>query len=416
MVYSRAVQRARTQLPIVWLHGVRIDAVADISDELLLSSSSSSVGTIPIRYVLECSVDNGTKMLEVPLFSLPQEVLKNFFASSSKKRQRLMQEIETSCDILQDLSSQGTNYNIATSASFISLSLYLRYSKSSIFVTTATAGSSNYNKPKLLVSNMFLHALVEKQQKQDKGGASYATRYCWMEESTAVVDDDNNNMDRIIKNNGLSQYRTMKQILDENRSVFDHNISINQRGYDSDDSDNTTNNNSKKNKSISLTLEQQSKLKLLQSAYKIAIQKEDNGALRRIRTAMDELENDVMEKMMKQKVTNNNEDIDSGLSSIRCAMKISNDEENNTVDLLSELEKAVILSSSSSSSSSSRLTTSAGSTTTTMMQSKIVIKTGPFGQPAKSKEEDLELTTQIILDYVNSQMVDAGICDDNDYD
>ena len=51
-----------------------------------------------------------------------------------------------------------------------------------------------------------------------------------------------------------------------------------------------------------------------------------------------------------------------------------------------------------------------------MMQSKIVIKTGPFGQPAKSKEEDLELTTQIILDYVNSQMVDAGICDDNDYD
>lgn len=130
-----------------------------------------------------------------------------------------------------------------------------------------------------------------------------------------------------------------------------------------------------------------------------------------------ELENDVMGKMMKRKVTNNNEDIDSGLSSIRRAMKISTDEENNTVDLLSELEKAVILSSSfSSSSSSSRLTTSAGSTTTTMMQSKIVIKTGPFGQPAKSKEEDLELTTQIILDYVNSQMVDAGICDDNDYD
>ena len=226
-------------------------------------------------------------------------------------------------------------------------------------------------------------------------------------------------MDRIIKNNGLSQYRTMKQILDENRSVFDNNTSLNQRGYDSDDSGNTTTNDNskKKNKSISLTLEQQSKLKLLQSAYKIATQKEDDGALRRIRMAMDELENDVME-MMKQKVTNNNEDIDSGLSSIRRAMKISTDEENNTVDLLSELEKAVLLSSSSSSSSSSsRLTTSAGSTTTTtMMQSKIVIKTGPFGQPAKSKEEDLELTTQIILDYVNSQMVDAGICDDNDCD
>ena len=119
-ITAGAVQRARTQLPIVWLHGVRIDAVADdISDELLLSSSSSSssssgscIGTIPIRYVLECSVDNGTKMLEIPLFALSQEVIKNFFASSStsskKKRQRLMQEIETSCDILQDLSSQGT--------------------------------------------------------------------------------------------------------------------------------------------------------------------------------------------------------------------------------------------------------------------------------------------------------------------
>ena len=165
-------------------------------------------------------------------------------------------------------------------------------------------------------------------------------------------------------------------------------------------------------------MEQQSKLKLLQSAYKIALQKEDDGALRKIHIAMDELENEVM--MMKQTVTTNNEDnIDSGLSSIRRAMNINNDEE--TVDLLSELEKAVILptqkvvvgSSSSSSSSSSRsMTTTNGSAMMTMIESKVVIKTGPFGKPAKSKEEDLELTTQIILDYVNSQLSDTGICDD----
>jgi hypothetical protein len=134
---------------------------------------------------------------------------------------------------------------------------------------------------------------------------------------------------------------------------------------------------------------------------------------------MDELENEVM--MMKQTMMTNNQDIiDSGLSSIRRAMKISNDEE--TVDLLSELEKAVILptqttavvgSSSSSSSSSSRsMTTTNGSAMMTMIESKVVIKTGPFGKPAKSKEEDLELTTQIILDYVNSQLSDTGICDD----
>ena len=165
-------------------------------------------------------------------------------------------------------------------------------------------------------------------------------------------------------------------------------------------------------------MEQQSKLKLLQSAYKIALQKEDDGALRKIRIAIDELENEVM--MMKQTVTTNNEDnIGSGLSSIRRAMNINNDEE--TVDLLSELEKAVILptqkaavvgSSSSSSSLSSRSMTTPTGSAMTMIESKVVIKTGPFGKPAKSKEEDLELTTQIILDYVNSQLSDTGICDE----
>ena len=42
------------------------------------------------------------------------------------------------------------------------------------------------------------------------------------------------------------------------------------------------------------------------------------------------------------------------------------------------------------------------------------VKTGPGGAPAKSKEEDLELTTQIILDYVNSQAAEEGIVDDED--
>ena len=42
------------------------------------------------------------------------------------------------------------------------------------------------------------------------------------------------------------------------------------------------------------------------------------------------------------------------------------------------------------------------------------VKTGPAGTPAKSKEEDLELTTQVILDYVNSQAAEEGIVDDDD--
>ena len=42
------------------------------------------------------------------------------------------------------------------------------------------------------------------------------------------------------------------------------------------------------------------------------------------------------------------------------------------------------------------------------------VKTGAAGSPAKSKEEDLELTTQVILDYVNSQAADEGVVDDDD--
>jgi hypothetical protein len=81
-----------------------------------------------------------------------------------------MQDIKISSNILQDLSSQSnTNYNIASTASFISLSLYLQYTKSNIVTTAAL---SSYKKPKLVVSNMFLQLLVEEQQKQEQNGAS----------------------------------------------------------------------------------------------------------------------------------------------------------------------------------------------------------------------------------------------------
>ena len=48
-ITAGTVQRARTELPDVWLHGVRIEAVFDISDELLLldddrKKNSSSIG------------------------------------------------------------------------------------------------------------------------------------------------------------------------------------------------------------------------------------------------------------------------------------------------------------------------------------------------------------------------------------
>ena len=59
-------------------------------------------------------------------------------------------------------------------------------------------------------------------------------------------------------------------------------------------------------------------------------------------------------------------------------------------------------------------TTATATTTTT--STRLAIKTGPGGTPAKSKEEDLELTTQVILEYVNS--IDGrsggGVVDDDE--
>lgn len=43
----------------------------------------------------------------------------------------------------------------------------------------------------------------------------------------------------------------------------------------------------------------------------------------------------------------------------------------------------------------------------------VAMSATPSG-PAKSKEEDLELTTKIILDYVNSQTDEEGIDDSDD--
>ena len=41
-------------------------------------------------------------------------------------------------------------------------------------------------------------------------------------------------------------------------------------------------------------------------------------------------------------------------------------------------------------------------------------KTGAGGKPAKSQAEDLELTTQVILDYIKSGADDEGVVDDDD--
>lgn len=44
----------------------------------------------------------------------------------------------------------------------------------------------------------------------------------------------------------------------------------------------------------------------------------------------------------------------------------------------------------------------------------VAMSAKPSSGPAKSKEEDLELTTQIILDHVNAQNDNSGVDDSDD--
>jgi len=68
---------------------------------------------------------------------------------------------------------------------------------------------------------------------------------------------------------------------------------------------------------------------------------------------------------------------------------------------------AFVLPSTSSSCRSSVVTMN--------IMAPMIIMTGPAGKPAKSKEEDLELTLQVILDYVNTQSSGSdGVVDDDD--
>ena len=74
------------------------------------------------------------------------------------------------------------------------------------------------------------------------------------------------------------------------------------------------------------------------------------------------------------------------------------------------LSLAALLSSATAFAPTSGFSSSRAVRTATALP----VKTGAGGQPAKSKEEDLELTTQIILDYVNAQNAEDGTVDDDD--
>ena len=326
-------QRARVQLPRVWLHGVRIELMDlsffdnDDDDDVAM------IGRVPIQYTLECSVDDGLKRLEIPLFAIPSSYKPT--TTSTTSFNNLKMQLEISNDILQEVSH---NYNVETSASFLSLALYHRYSKS---------GAGSADSPTLQVHEELLTHLIHEQQQQTI--KKKPLQYCW---PTSIRS--------IIQANGLPMYRPLHQIKEEDQRVLERiyegsgsssgesrSSSSNNNSGSSDDNDDLSTSSTQKEqqpKKKPLTLEQQALQQRLKSAWKIAMQKGDEGALEKIQKAMEDLEKELI-------IVEEEEEDTSTLDVIQRAMRerderrVDDDrdgEEGEMVGLISDLEEATL--------------------------------------------------------------------------
>jgi hypothetical protein len=290
-------QRAKVRLPSVRLRGVRVEGMQPFTQKT--HQSAVEIETIPLKFVLECAVDDDSQALEVPLFSIPASYDKQSFQSKDA--------IELSEQVLQVLSH---NFNSETSASFIALSLFQRYRKSK--------GAT------LRVSQQLLKYLVDLQNS--------AKRYCWVQTLT-----ENTSMNSIIRSTGLPSYRTMRDLKESDKRVLGY---LEEQNFDKSPTDATSYENfsssrgsieSSNKNTKSLTVEQLSMQQKLKSAWKVATEKNDAAALEKIQKAMQDFETQLEAKARDEK--------ESSLQRIKRAMRESQDEE--TVGLIAELEDSI---------------------------------------------------------------------------
>ncbi|KAL7453144.1 hypothetical protein ACHAWC_004808 [Mediolabrus comicus] len=350
-------QRSRVQLPRVWLHGVRIELMDlsffdndddDNSCDVTIDNDDDDdvamIGRVPIQYTLECSVDDGLKRLEIPLFAIPSSYKPTTTSTSSSTFNNLKMQLETSNDILQEVSH---NYNVETSASFLSLALYHRYSKS---------GAGSADSPTLQVHEELLTHLIHEQQQQTKKKKSL--QFCW---PTSIRS--------IIQANGLPMYRPLHQIKEEDQRVLERiyegsgssigesRSSSSENSGSSDDNDDLStsttqgSSNTKKEqqpKKKPLTLEQQALQQRLKSAWKIAMQKGDEGALEKIQKAMEDLEKELIiveEEEEDDNMSSSTLDVIQRAMRERDERRVDDDrdgEEGEMVGLISDLEEATL--------------------------------------------------------------------------
>uniref|UniRef100_A0A7S2PXY5 Uncharacterized protein n=1 Tax=Skeletonema marinoi TaxID=267567 RepID=A0A7S2PXY5_9STRA len=270
-----------------------------------------------IILALAASSSNGFTTISSSSRRLPKFSSGHTSSSSTSPPTQLEQQLEISNEILQELSH---NYNTETSASFLSLALYHRYN-------TSGSGEAT-DSPTLKVDEELLNQLLQMQQTKK------SMQYCW---PTSIRS--------IIQANGLPMYRPLHQIKEEDQRVLERIYgeggggSGNNGGMEEEDASTMMSDKSKQEpKKKALTLEQQALQQRLKSAWKIATQKGDSGALEKIQKAMEDLE--------KELIIVEVEEDTSTLDRIQRAMRErdevrDDEEEEEVVGLVSDLEEAI---------------------------------------------------------------------------
>jgi hypothetical protein len=294
-------KRGKVMLPRVKLGGVRVEEV-DMSYAKQRQQSEVNIQTIPLKFTLECCVDDDAKPLEIPLFAIPESCVLD-----ESQTDRL---IQISNKVLEELSH---SFNVGTSASFMTLSLLHRYRKS--------GGEA----PQLRISQHLLRKLADLQNEIT----------CWL------TKHNSDNLDTLIQSTALPMYRPLSNLKESDQRVLQHlkdqNFGKNPNLSGVDPNPQTSKATRSHQSKKQLTLEQQVRVKRLKSAWKIATEKNDTAALEKIQKAMEDFEKEVESFMQKSE---RGEGEETSLQKIQRAMR-DGDGVEEVVGLISELEEAM---------------------------------------------------------------------------
>ena len=288
-------QRGKVRLPDVRLRGVRVEEIEVTRTEQPIEAE---VQTIPLQFTLECSVDDGSKTFQLPLFNIPD----SFGSNDLRSRE----DVQVSEKVLQNLCH---NFNNETSAAFVALSLYHRYQN-----------SKGLN---LLVSHQLLHRLAALQEAR-----SGEERYCWIAPDVSFLNT-------IIRASGIP-FRSLSDLQESDKRVLQY---LDEKNFGSNPNSPSKirprPSESVQNKKA-MTVEQLATQQRLKSAYKVATRKNDTVALEKIQQAMEDFERQLQLNNSKYEEEN-----DSSLQKIQRAMEMNSSDNEEAVSLIDELEDAM---------------------------------------------------------------------------